>query len=574
MSLEALIAVSRGEEAADLLLKNARLVNVLSGEVHPANIAVWQGRVVGWGDYQARQVVDLGGKYVCPGFIDAHVHLESSMVQPSEFARAVVPHGTTAVVCDPHEIANVLGLAGVRYILDASEGLPLHVYVMAPSCVPATHMETAGAELTAADIEQLWAHERVIGLAEMMNFPGVLFRVPDVLAKLQSAGQRPIDGHAPGLSGLDLNAYVAAGVRSDHECTEVAEAREKLRRGMHILIREGTTARNLHPLLPLVTPSNARLCHFCTDDRHPDTLLSEGHIDDVVRKAIAWGLDPVTAIQMASLNTAEHFRLRNVGAVAPGYRADLLVLDDLETVRVSQVYAAGELVAEAGRFLPSRADQLAVPIQPSVHVDVAALDFTIPAGRGAAHVAPVAHVIGAIPGQVVTEHLRLMPTTEDGCVVSDPARDLLKIAVVERHHASGNVGLGLVTGVGLKRGAIASSVAHDSHNIVVIGASDDEMRAAVVAVAEMGGGQVAVVDGQVQAACPLPIAGLMSDRPLEEVRDQVAALTEAAHALGCTLPDPLMTMSFLALPVIPALKLTDKGLVDVEKFDFVPLFGE
>jgi adenine deaminase len=568
MTLESRIAVARGEEPADLLLKNARLVNVLSGEIHPADIAVYEGRVVGLGDYQAHRVVDLEGRTVCPGFMDAHVHLESAMVQPAEFARAVVPHGTTAVVCDPHEIANVLGLAGVRYILEASEGLPLNVYVMAPSCVPATHMESAGAELTAADIGELMAHERVLGLAEMMNFPGVVFRVPDVLAKIEIAGDRPIDGHAPGLSGRDLNAYVTAGVRSDHECTDLEEAREKLRRGMHILIREGTTARNLHALLPLVTPANARFCHFCTDDRSPETLLGEGHVDDVVRKAIAWGLDAVTAIQMATINTAEHYRLRNMGAVAPGYRADLLVLDDLATVQVAQVYAAGELVAEGGRFLPSRAELLAVPIQPSVHVDVAALDFTIPAGEGPAR------VIGAIPDQVITEDLRLEPTVEDGRVVSDPARDLLKMAVVERHHGTGNVGLGLVRGVGLKRGAIASSVAHDSHNIVVIGASEAEMRAAVAAIAGMGGGQVAVSDGEVRAACPLPIAGLMSDRPLEEVRDQVEALTEAAHALGCTLPDPLMTLSFLALPVIPTLKLTDKGLVDVSRFDFVPLFGE
>ncbi len=577
MSLEDLIAVARGEEPADLLLKNAQLVNVLSGEIHPADVAVWDGRVVGFGDYQARQVVDLDGQYVCPGFIDAHVHLESSMVQPAEFARAVVPHGTTAVVCDPHEIANVLGLDGVRYVLDASEGLPLHVYVMAPSCVPATHMETAGAELTADDIEQLWGYERVIGLAEMMNYPGVLFRVPEVLEKLRSAGQRPIDGHAPGLSGLDLNAYVAAGVRSDHECTELEEAREKLRRGMHILIREGTTARNLHDLLPLVTLTNSRFCHFCTDDRHPDTLLSEGHVDDVMRKAMAWGLSPVTAIQMATINTAEYFQLRNVGAVAPGYRADLLVLDDLQSIEVAQVYAAGELVAEGGRFLIPRAELPAVPIQPSVHVDVESLDFRIPAGAGPAD-APVARVIGAIPEQIVTEDLRLRPTVaadaKDGYVVSDPVRDLLKMAVIERHGGPGNVGLGLVKGVGLKRGAIASSVAHDSHNIVVIGATDDEMRAAVAAIAEMGGGQVAVAGGEVLAACPLPIAGLMSDRPLEEVRDQAEALTEAAHALGCTLPDPLMTMSFLALPVIPALKLTDQGLVDVGKFEVVPLFGE
>jgi adenine deaminase len=568
MTLETLIAVARGEETADLLLKNARLVNVLAGEVHPADIAIYQGRVVGFGEYRAHRVIDLGGKFVSPGFIDAHVHLESSMVQPAEFARAVVPHGTTAVVCDPHEIANVLGLAGVRYILEASEGLPLQVYVMAPSCVPATHMETAGAVLTAADIEELLADERVIGLAELMNFPGVLFRVPEVLDKIRIAGNRPVDGHAPGLSGLDLNAYIAAGVRSDHECTSVEEAREKLRRGMHILIREGTTARNLHALLPLVTPANSRLCHFCTDDRHPHTLLGEGHIDDVVRKSIVLEMDPVTAIQMATINTAEYFRLRDVGAVAPGYRADLLVLDDLATVQVAQVYAAGELVAEAGRFLPSRSEMPHVPIQRSVHVDASALEFAMPAGKG------LARVIGAIPEQVVTEDLCLGPTVVNGYVISDPARDLLKIAVVERHRGTGNIGLGLVQGVGLKRGAIASSVAHDSHNIVVIGASDADMRAAVLAITRMGGGQVAVAEGEVQAACPLPIAGLMSDRPLEEVCDQVAALARAAHALGCTLPDPLMTMSFLALPVIPALKLTDKGLVDVNKFEIVPLYCE
>jgi adenine deaminase len=573
MTLEAMIAVARGEEPADLLLRNAQLVNVLSGEVHPANIAIYHGRVAGFGDYQAHHTVDLEGRFVCPGLIDAHVHLESSMVQPAEFARAVVPRGTTAVICDPHEIANVLGLDGVRYILEASEGLPLHVYVMAPSCVPATHMESAGAELTADDIEELMTHERVLGLAEMMNFPGVLFRVPSVLEKIRIAGDRPVDGHAPGLSGLDLNAYIAAGIHSDHECGELEEAREKLRRGMHIFIREGTATRNLHTLLPLVTPANARLCHFCSDDRHPATLLSEGSIDDIVRQAISWGLDPITAYQMATINTAQYFGLRNLGAVAPGYRADLLVLDDLETVQVAQVYSIGKLAAEGGRFLPSGADLPQVPIQPSVHLDLSTLDFTMPVGEGPTH-DRMARIIGIIPGQVVTEDLRLEPTIEDGCVVSDPSRDLLKMAVVERHRGTGNVGLGLVKGIGLKRGAIASSVAHDSHNIIVIGTSDAEMQACVAAVAEMGGGQVVVADGEVRVACPLPIAGLMSDRPLEEVRDAVEAVTEAARSLGCTLPDPLMTMSFLALPVIPALKLTDRGLVDVNRFDFVPLFGE
>ncbi|MGD9405952.1 MAG: adenine deaminase [Anaerolineae bacterium] len=570
MTLEATIAVARGEEPADLLLRNAQLVNVLSGEIHAADIAIYDGKVVGFGEYSASQIVDLAGKLVCPGFMDAHVHLESSMVQPAEFARAVVPLGTTSVICDPHEIANVLGLDGVQYILDASEGLPLQVYVMVPSCVPATHMETAGAELTAADVTMLLGRDRVLGLAEMMNFPGVLYRVPEVLEKIKAAGDRPVDGHAPGLSGLDLNAYVAAGIGSDHECTTLEEAREKLRRGMHILIREGTTARNLHALLPLVTPANARLCHFCTDDRHPDTLLDadQGHLDDVVRKAIAWGLDPVTAIQMASINTAEYFQLRGVGAIAPGYRADMLVLDALETVQIAQVYAAGELVAEQGSMLASRADFPQVPLQPSVQVDLTALDFSIAAGDGPAR------VIGVIPEQVVTEELRLEPTIEDGYAVSDPARDLLKIAVIERHHRTGNVGLGLVQGVGLKRGAIASSVAHDSHNLVVIGTSDDEMKAAIAAIAEMGGGQVVIADGEVQASCALPIAGLMSDQPLEAVAAQVESLTRASRELGCTLPDPLMTMSFLALAVIPSLKLTDLGLVDVGRFEIVPLFGE
>lgn len=566
MSLERLIAVARGEEPADLLLKNARLVNVLSGEIHPADIALFAGRVVGFGEYRAREAIDLEGRFVCPGLIDAHVHLESSMVQPAEFARAVLPHGTTAVVCDPHEIANVMGLDGVRYILEASEGLPLQVYVMAPSCVPATHMETAGASLTAADIQELWAYERVIGLAEMMNFPGVLYRLPPVLDKIRVAGDRPIDGHAPGLGGLDLNAYIIAGIRSDHECTALEEAREKLRRGMHIFIRQGTSARNLHDLLPLVTHTNSRLTHFCTDDRHPETLLREGHLDDMVRQAIGSGLDPVTAIQMASLNTAAYFRLRGLGAVAPGYRADLLVLEDLNTFQVHLVFSAGQMVAREGTC------GWTAPSTPrpgnTVRVAVEALDFSIPAGEGAAR------VIGVIPGQIITEDLRLTPTIQDGQVVADADRDLLKIAVVERHHGTGNVGLGLVQGIGLKRGAIASSVAHDSHNIVVVGTDDAEMRAAVAAIAEMGGGQVVVADGQVRAACPLPIAGLMSDRPLEEVRDQVERLSQAAHSLGCLLPDPLMTLSFLALPVIPALKLTDKGLVDVNRFDFVPLFGE
>jgi adenine deaminase len=568
MTKNTLIAVARGEEPADLWLKNTQVVNVLSAEVHLADVAIYGGRVVGFGQYEARQTIDLEGRYLCPGFIDGHVHLESSMVQPSEFARAVVPHGTTAVVTDPHEIANVLGLDGVRYILEASEGLPLTVYVMLPSCVPATQMETAGAELSAADLSTLLDHPRVLGLAEMMNFPGVLFRVPEVLEKIDMAGQRPVDGHAPGLSGKDLNAYVAAGVHSDHECTTLDEAQEKLRRGMHIFIREGTTARNLRDLLPLVTPANARRCSFVTDDRHPEDLLSEGHIDDLVRKAVAQGLDPVLAVQMASINTAEYFGLRNMGAIAPGYRADLLVVDDLERFNIAQVFAAGQLVAEDGRFLPSPAELPRVPLQSTMHLDLTALDFTIAAGEGPAK------VIGVIPEQVITERLSVQVPVKNSQAVADPAQDLLKIAVVERHRNTGNVGLGFVKGFGLRKGAIASSVAHDSHNIVAVGTNDADIRAAVEAVAKMGGAQVVVADGQVKAQLPLPIAGLMSDQPLEKVRDHLEALTAAAQELGCVLPDPLMTMSFLSLPVIPTLKLTDKGLVDVEQFAIVPLFGQ
>ncbi len=565
--LEDIIAVARGEAPADLLLRDAQLVNVCSGEIHPADVALYDGRIVGFGEYEARETLDLKGHYLCPGFIDAHIHLESSMVAPPQFARAVLPRGTTAVVSDPHEIANVLGVEGIRYMLDASQDTPLDVYVMLPSCVPATHMGTSGASLSAEDLTPLWDHPRVIGLAEMMNAPGVLFRNPGVLAKLRSAGERPIDGHAPSLSGKDLAAYIAAGVRSDHECTTLEEAREKLRLGMHIFIREGTTARNLRDLLPLVTPQNAHMCHFCTDDRHPADLLEEGHMDDLVRTAIGEGLDPIVAIQMATLHTARTFGLRNVGAVAPGYQADLVVFDNPQDLAILQVFKAGRRVAEGGEYC---GPALSVPQPPAGAMNVAreGLNLTVPAEG------EQIKVIEVVPGQIVTHKRVERATVRNGEVMAEPERDLLKMAVVERHHATGKVGLGFVKGFGLGRGAIASSVAHDAHNIVVIGADDGDMRAAMDEVIGMGGGQVVVAGGEMLASVPLPVAGLMSDQPLEVVRDQVEALTQAAHRLGCLLPDPLMTMSFLALEVIPELKLTDQGLVDVVQFDFVSLFGE
>jgi len=488
------------------------------------------------------------------------------MVTVPEFARAVVPRGTTTVVTDPHEIANVLGVPGIRYMLDSSEGLPLRVFAMASSCVPATDMETSGAKLEAADLVPLFEHSRVIGLAEVMNFPGVFLGLPDVLAKVEAAGDRPVDGHSPGLSGFPLNAYAAAGIGSDHECTRLEEAREKLRLGMHLFIREGTTARNLDALLPLVTAENATYCSFCTDDRHPEDLLDEGHIDALIRMAISRGLNPLTAIQMATINTANYFGLRGLGMVAPGYRADLVVFDDFQDFSARKVLSGGEVVAEEGEYLGPRP---VPPVPPGSGVNVnweaVHLGVDVDSDRRV-------RVIEAVPGQIVTKQSIEEIEVAQGKAVTDPGRDLLKIAVIERHHGTGNLGIGFVRGFGLKRGAIASTVAHDNHNIVVVGASDDDMIAAAQAVAETGGGQAVVVDGRVLASVPLPIAGLMSDLPLEEVRDRVEAMTVAARDLGGTLPDPLMTMSFLALAVIPELKITDLGLVDVGEFKRVPLF--
>jgi adenine deaminase len=566
MELAELIKFARGEEKADLLLRNARVVNVFSHEIMETNVAIASDRIVGLGDYQARETIDLKGSYVCPGFIDGHVHIESSMVTPAEFARAVVPRGTTSVVTDPHEIANVLGIEGVRYMLDASKGLPLTVFVMAPSCVPATHLETSGAELLSHDLVPLLGHPRVLGLAEMMNFPGVIYRIPEVLDKIRAFAGHPLDGHSPGLSGQDLQAYIAASINSDHECTTLEEAREKLRLGMTIMIREGTQARNMKDLLPVVTPENARRCLLVTDDRHPADLLDEGHIDSLVRMAIGQGLDPITAIQMVTLNAAERFDLRDLGAIAPGYRADLVVVADFESLRIEKVFSGGQLVAEGGRMAPGAIREVTTHLRGSVNVNWAEVDLQIPA-RGQR-----VRVIGLVPDQIITEGLTEAVKVEDGLAVADVERDILKIAVIERHQGTGNTGLGFVRGFGLKRGAIASSVAHDSHNIIVVGTNDADMMTAAHAVADMGGGLAAMENDAVLARLPLPIAGLMSDQPLEVVREEMDELLAVAQQMGSRLRDPFMIMSFLALPVIPALKLTDKGLADVDRFEFVPLF--
>ncbi|HHB90719.1 MAG TPA: adenine deaminase [Anaerolineae bacterium] len=567
MELAELVRYARGDEPAHLLLKNARLVNVLSGEILPADVAVVRSRIVGVGQgYEAEEVIDLDGAYLAPGFIDAHVHIESSMAPPSEFARTVVPRGTTTVVTDPHEIANVLGLDGIRFMFESAKYGPLSMYVMASSCVPATTMETNGATLHWYDLVSLKSDPWVLGLAEVMNFPGVISGDDDVLDKLRIFRDAVIDGHAPGVSGRALQAYVATGIGSDHEATTVEEAREKLRAGMMVFLREATNARNLKDLLPLVNERNHHRFCFCTDDRMPADLLDEGHIDFMVRTAIAEGLDPIIAIRMATWNPAQYFRLHDRGAITPGRRADMIVFDDLNAPRPRLVFRGGKLVARDGvmtvppRELPDRA------LRHTMNVAWDRVNFDIPAeGR-------IARVIGHIPNQLITQHLQMEVPIRDGLAQADPARDILKMAVIERHMHSGNVGKGFIHGMGLKRGALASSVAHDHHNIVVIGADDTSMMTAARRVAAMGGGLVAAEGDQVLAEVPLPLAGLMSKEPMAIIREQVDKAIAAAHHLGSPLHDPFMGMSFMALEVIPSLKLTDQGLVDVDRFQFTPLW--
>jgi adenine deaminase len=567
MDRVSLIKIARGDAPADLVLKNANLVNVFTGEVYQTDIAISGSTIVGLGDgYEAAKIVDLGGRFVAPGYIDAHVHIESSMCIPSEFAGAILPHGVTSAVTDPHEIANVQGIEGIQFMLDESEGIPLSVFVMVSSCVPATHMETAGAALEALDLAPLLDHPRVIGLAEVMNFPGVVFGDPGVMAKLDAFEGRVIDGHSPGLTGKQLNAYVAAGIMSDHECTVPEEAVEKLRLGMTILIRQATNAQNLLALLPAVTPENSRWVCFCTDDRQPSDLIDDGSIDHMVRMAIDAGIDPVHAIQMGTINTAQYFGLDDRGAIAPGRRADLFVFSDLQSPVPEIVYAGGEVVARDGEMVGEGVKESVVAAKNTMHIRWDAVDFAIPAGG------PQARVIGSIPDQLFTENRVEDVKIVDGLAVADVGRDILKMAVIERHKATGNIGLGFIQGIGLKRGAIAGTVAHDHHNLVVIGADDQSMMAAAKAVAAMGGGLVAVDGDRILAELPLPVGGLMSDQPVAEVRQAMDALLEAAGQLGSPLHDPFMAMSFMALEVIPSLKLTDVGLVDVDQFKVVELF--
>lgn len=563
-----LLAAARGEIPVDLLVRNCRLINVLSGEIHLECVGIKDGVVVGFGEYEALQTLDAEGRYMCPGLVEGHIHIESTLLDPVRFARVAAAHGTAVTVCDPHELANVLGLDGIKWLLDITRELPMEILCMMPSCVPATHLETAGAEITAQNIQAMLEEfpDRIPGLAEMMNYPGVLFQDPQVMAKLVAAEGLPVDGHAPGLSGFDLNAYILAGPGSDHEACHLEEALEKLRKGMHVMIREGSSEKNLFDLLPLVNDFNSQNCSLVTDDRHCDDLLREGHLDHTIRLAVARGLAPLRAIQMASINTARYFGLRHRGAIAPGYRADFVLLDDLESFAISEVFLAGKAVSS----LSFEAAPTSRVVTKSVHLGTlspSCLDIPAPP-KG-----KKARVIRTIPGQIVTAMDLVEPRIKDGLLCADPDADVAKLAVFERHHGSGGVGLGLVRGLGLRRGALAGTVAHDSHNLIVAGVSDADMLLAVRALADCGGGFVCVCEGRVLELLPLPLAGLMSDQEPATVAAGLDRLNAAARSLGCAEDiNPFMQLSFLSLPVIPKLRLTDKGLVDVEAFTHIPLY--
>ncbi|MGE5707390.1 MAG: adenine deaminase [Bacteroidota bacterium] len=570
MGLRELIAVARGQREATLLLKNVQLVNVLSGEILPTNVAIYQDLVAGVGpDYQeAEQIIDLKGKLLLPGLIDGHVHIESSMVTIPEYARTVVPNGTTAIVIDPHEIANVRGLDGVSFMMSSSKSVPLGVYVMVPSCVPASPYETAGDTLLAYDLADFLLKRRVLGMGEIMNFPGILNADEDLLGKLAMAHDMIIDGHAPGLTGKDLNAYIISGIMSDHECVNPLEALEKLRLGMWVMVREGSTARNLNDLIPALSWQNHGRCLFVTDDRHPSDLVEEGHINSIVKKAISLGLDPMIAVRMATINPARYFRLNKLGAIAPGFQADMVVIDNFNDFNVEYTLQRGRIVAQNGEplFGAKKADTSRVVNTVSVGA-IPPEKWQVRAEGNEAK----ARVIGVVPGQAWSHKLEATLPVVDGLVQPDPEQDIAKIAVVERHRATGNVGVGFVKGFGLKRGAIASTVAHDAHNLVIVGCNDADMQLAVDRIVEQQGGLVAVRDGKVLETLPLPIAGLMTEDSVPYVAKKLEDVQRVAHQqLGVSVDHPFMTMAFLALSVIPELKITDKGLVDVEAFELVP----
>lgn len=558
-----LIDQGRGLAPADLVLRGGRVFDLITGTLIAGDVAICGGVIVGVFDaYEGREVIDVSGRILVPGFIDTHLHIESSLVTPYEFDRCVGPHGVTTAICDPHEIANVCGIPGVQYFLDASAETVMDIRVNLSSCVPSTHMETAGARLEAADLIPLMDHPRVIGLAEFMNFPGVLMKDPGCLAKLEAFRGRHIDGHAPLLSGRDLNGYIAAGIRTEHEATSAPEALEKLRKGMRVLIREGSVSKDLHALAPILTETTAPYCCFCTDDRNPLDIAEQGHLDYLIRTAIALGAPVLAAYRAASLSAAEAFGLKDRGLIAPGKRADIVVLPDLESCRPEMVFTAGVRVEDAAfarrRIVPPVARHSVRATRSEPH------HFRTGGNR------VETPVIGIIPGKIITQHLTFDIAPEDGDKRPDVTRDLIKIAVIERHGKNGNRATGFVQGFGLQGGAIASTVCHDHHNIAVVGADYADMALAANRLAEIEGGFVVVQGGRVLAELALPVAGLMSLQPFETVRDDLIALRAAAKSLGVVLEEPFLQLAFLALPVIPHLKITDHGMVDVDRFEVLP----
>lgn len=564
--LKELIAVSRGLKKADLVLKNGSILNVFTGELLKLDVAMHKGTIAGLGEYEGRRVIDASGKFVLPGFIDCHVHIESSLLSPAEYAKAAVAHGTTTVVADPHEIANVMGAKGIQYMLDSTHGLLLDFYFLLPSCVPATRLETSGARLSTRDLVPFLRHPRVLGLAEVMNYSGVVSAEPGMLRKLTAFRGRVIDGHAPGLTGKDLSAYIATGIGSDHESSTAAEAIEKIRLGMTVYIREGSSAKDMERLLTALTPANSRFFCFCTDDLEPDDLRNGG-VNLLLRKAAGLGLDPVTAVRMATINPALRFGLTKKGAIAPGFDADMVVVDNLSSFNAEMVFKNGKVVAESGKTTAGYQRRSIASASMTINMrPVKQQDFAIKARSDRVR------VIEIIPGRLETRQVVMPAPVRDGYISSDVKEDILKAAVIDRHRQSGNIGLGLVKGFGLKRGAIASSVGHDAHNISAVGVEDGDIIAAVSYIKRMKGGLVVVSNAGQIAALPLPAAGLMSDRPIEYVAKKLEEIEEAVWKLGAAIEHPFAALSFLQLAVIPEIRLTDRGLVDVDKSGFVDLF--
>ena len=560
-----------------MLFKNGTVVNVFTGELEKANVLIENDKIIGVGDYytdsDADFTEDITGKFVCPGFIDGHIHIESSFLTPCEFARACVPHGTTAVIADCHEIANVSGKDGIEYMIQASEGLPLDVYFAIPSCVPATDFDEAGARLEAKDIEPFYSNPHVVGLGEVMNYVGVVYNDKSVLDKVNSAlsHNMTVNGHAPLISGKELDKYISAGIRDDHECSMLDEAKERIRKGQRVMIRQGTAARNLQALLPLFVEPWASRCLLVSDDKHPADLISNGHIDEIIRIAVKSGKSAVTGIKMATIQAAEHFGLKNLGAVAPSYNADLIVLDDLDTMKIHSVYKSGKRVAEGGKAadfaMPQISKELESVVRGSFHIDELKKEDFIINENGKKS----CRIIKLVKNELITDEL-IAELDFDKSNGTDTERDILKLAVLERHNNTGHRGLGFVNGISIKQGAIAASVSHDSHNLIVIGTNESDMAIAANRICELGGGMVTVKNGDVLAEMPLPIAGLMTDISAQEAAEQNERVRESVYSLGVNKDiEPFMTMAFVSLPVIPHLKMTTNGLIDVDKFELVPL---